>query len=430
MLCDASPKGMRWNWAKSRTIGAAFVLAALRVVLAAADESVLRDLALILPKPARTDLGYAWQYPEQKVQVRGTESEAPARIVEAFLDLEASQRGFFVELPDYRLRFAWESLRESFGAASYGEFKRQVLEKTSKPGLIFNLNWEVEPKGAGGREAFLRVRKSGSSWSESLLQWDQLPESWEAFRDSLRAQLDVQYRSVTRKRVLEEAVSQKTPECLQSAMAPRPGRMRYEYQKSLKDFERQQTRMGFVVVRGSESELRRFLDESAVLQKAALAALRPGGRDPMRSEIEASRARIVAELRQKFSSLQWTQASVLWPALGPAYPAQTGGLSQDQLGFALKAPLGQVLLPNTLESSEIWMVTGESREAVVTLPFTDAQVQVVLANRLKTTDYTRCVLRWFESELGTHVLPASGLLISPDGWQQALARALGGGGAS
>ncbi len=419
---------MRVNPATATLLLMAAPLVALASSSAALEPG--RELALLLPKPARTDPGHAWQYLEEKVQVRGLESEAPARIVEAFLDLEAAQRGFFKELPDYRLQFAWESLRESFGAASYGEFRRRVREKTSKPGLIFSLSWQVEPKGEAGREAYLKSLKSGSGWSESLLQWDELPESWEAFRDSLRSQLNTQYRSITRKRVLEEAVSQKIPACLQSAMSPRPARMRYEYEKNPKEFERQQTRIGFAVVRGSETELRRFLDESAVLQKAALAALRPEGRDPVRSEIEASRAILVAELRRKFPWLQWTTSSVLWPALGPSHPAQTGGLSDDQLGFALKAPLGQLLLPNTLESSEVWLVTGESREAIVTLPFADSQVQAVLANRIKTQEYLRCVVRWFESELGTHVMPAAGLSISTEAWEKALTGALGGGGAS
>lgn len=396
-----------------------------------AGAAAVEDLAVILPKGVRTVRGYPWQYGAQTQTVSGPREEAPARILRATLDREARQRGFFVELPSYRLEFALESLRDAFGVRDYMGWKAAVLEKNKKPGLVFSLNWTIAPKGEAGRQAFEKMMASGSMWSESLLQWEQLPEGEAEFVESLRTQLSEQYFAITRRRVIEEATSQQLPECLQNAMMPSPRAMAVEYSGHAKDFERQQTRIGFAVVRGVEGELRRLLDVSAELQKPVFAGLTAGGKSPARSEIHAARSRILSELKARFPGLQWRDATVLWPELGPSYPAQTGGLTPEQLGFALKAPLGTVLIPNTLEKSgtpevwpEVWMVTGEARDAVVTLPLADPSVQAVLQNKLKVRAYVDCATRWFERELGTSVQLASGLKVERGAWTRAIQEVL------
>jgi len=340
--------------------------------------------------------------------------------------LEAEQRGFFTAVPEYRVTFAWESLRESFGALDFESWRKEVALKTGKNGLIFSLNWTIPPKSATGLSAFKQVQQSKSRWSESLLQWEAVPENWPEFQDSLRKKLQEQYQSVTRRRVVEEATSQAVPECLANAMQPIPRLLAGDYARNLKDFERQQTRIGFAVLRGPESDLRRFLEFSAGLQASKLSLL--NGDKPTRAALDALRSDLLvqlkSEIKNNFQLLSWSDSTLLWPALGAAFPAETAGLSQDQLGYALKAPLGSTLLPNTLEAGEIWMVTGERRGAVVKLPFSDPQVQAVLANRFKTQNYIRCAARWFGREIGKWVHLASGVTVSGSQWEKSLAEVL------
>lgn len=368
---------------------------------------------------------------EETRTVIGPREEAPGRVLRAVLEREARQRGFFPEVPSYRVEFALESLREAFGAREFSAWKSAVLEKNKKPGLVFALDWSVSPKSEAGVRAFEKLRASGSSWSESLLQWEQLPDTESEFVASLKDRLNEQYLGVTRRRVIEEATSQQLPACLRNAMIPSPQAMAREYSATAKDFDRQQTRIGFVIVRGPEGELRRLLEASEGIQKTLLAGLGQQAKGPTRSELHALRVRVMAGLRARFSGLEWRDASVLWPELAPSHTADTGGLSREQLGFALKAPLGTVLIPNTLEKvgmpevwPEVWMITGETREPVVRLPLADEQVQAVLQNRLKVRAYLECATRWFERELGTTVLLASGLRVERRAWTRALQEVL------
>ena len=79
-----------------------------------------QPVATVFPKPARVERGYAWEYPASRVIVEAEQPQAAPRILEALLDLEAHQRGFFASVPEYRIEFARISLLESFGIPEIG----------------------------------------------------------------------------------------------------------------------------------------------------------------------------------------------------------------------------------------------------------------------------------------------------------------------
>jgi len=112
----------------------------------------IRPLAVILAKPARTFPDSPWQHESPPARIIGTEQSAPLEILRAAIDLESSQRGFFLSVPEYRVRFAYESIREAFASAGVtpGDYKQlyeAILKRNQKPELVFEFNWRVAPRG-------------------------------------------------------------------------------------------------------------------------------------------------------------------------------------------------------------------------------------------------------------------------------------------
>jgi hypothetical protein len=395
----------------------------------------VRPLAVIWPKPARTFAGSPWQHESPPARVIGMEQSAPLEILRAAIDLESNQRGFFLSVPEYRVRFAYETIREAFSSAGvtpadYKQLYEAILKRNQKPELVFELDWRVSPRGEIGQGAHRLVSASGSHWDPSILQWIPVPENQEQFMSALRDQLNALYRSNTRRRTLEEVLSQQLPFCLQGAMLTSPAEIRLEYQKARDSFRTQQTLIRFEIIRGSEGRMRSLIQEMDRLQKMPWERFVARNPKPTRAQISRMRRELIATIQKSFSEEQWESRHLHWPIRDQTRERDLGGLSSEQQAFALRAPLGQVLLPNTLEllsggKAEVWIVSDEVRGETFQHPVTDPEVVAILKNRLQTRDYISCAKRWFSRFRRERIALEQGVQVSDSHWDLAVATFMG-----
>ena len=356
-------------------------------------------------------------------------------ILEAVLDAEGEQRRFFKSVPEYRVTYALSSILESFlplpvalgaGESRYQAFKSAVFERTKNPSLYFDLNWKTSPKSQGGIEAYRTLSRANSEWPNTILEWKALPETEAQFVEQLRAQLNEQYLSITRRRVLQELLSQQVTSCLKVAASPTMTQMRSEYEASKAEFARQSTAIVLSVISGPEAAVLAFNQVSAQAQSAALAELLRSKPKPTRGDLNQLRAQILSKLKQQIPvALKWEDHTLIYPMSDE----DRSGLSVEQKDFALKAPLNQTLLPNVLEanpdgSRSIWLVSGESRLDPEQRDLADSEVYFAVEDRLKSKAYMSCAQSWMEKYKRERISFKAGVEVTEDQWRRALGRVL------
>ncbi|NDD92371.1 hypothetical protein EBZ37_09830 [bacterium] len=355
---------------------------ALPLFCRADAQEVARVLGTVHAKPVRPP--YTFEASERVVV--GQTPNRVDRFFSASLELEAEQRGYFVRVPDYRVQFALETIRARFAPrGDYEALRLAISSRTQQPGLLFELNWKAPlPFDAVQAESLNRqIAISPSKWTPSLLSWIELPKT----------QLNDQYLSNTRIRVLQEILAQETPNCFRGVSSPSIRELTEEFEATREKWILQRTGIDFVTVRFPSKDLAsQFISQALLAQQTELDQFNAASQTAKRSEWNRFRAELIKKLQATSPKAKWTQKRILWPLKNPN---DLQGLDPRQLDYALKAPLGSVLLPAVLEGNEIWIVAGESREPPEQLSLENSDVYAAVRRTVQNRLLASCAKNWF-----------------------------------
>lgn len=350
-------------------------------------------------------------YEEVEPALRSDKGLLAAWALSAFLDTIAESRGYFAEVPDYRLNYAVETLFEKLLPSPVApELRYEALKKRIGTGaFVYLLTWDPpEAPGLPSEGHWRKVVDSKVEWPSVELRWPEgLPGEYREFRRKIREELDRIYRAQTRAKIFYSLAVEYFPSQARTPDQVSPREMAGYYLSNAEDFREKPTRFELMELRfPSEHERSSFLEEATRIQRLCTEKPHRSPSDLSRSRKDCAR-RIEAAAIAKHPDLFHRNYQLEHPFKNPA------DTPPHVLRFALDAKLGSIYIPSVnyqvsaTEHGTLFMVTEET-EGSRQVPFSDPDVQRRLRSTVSRLSIESLLPRTVRKIFRDHVFWAEG----------------------